>query len=188
MEEVQKTPLPPIHGLAPVRNQWRPPRHGRYKVNVDRAVFASIGCCGVGVVIRNGEGQIMGAMSKKISLPLGALEVESKAMEEGILLARDLGLMDIILESDAQTVVMAFAGSDPGPSSIQKVVEGAKLWLGSFNSWNATHVRRQSNMVAHLLAREAINVNDCVIWVEDTPSVIANQIHMDVISLDNCPK
>ena len=98
----------------------------------------------------------MGAISKKISLPLGALEVEAKAMEEGILLARDLGLMDIILESDAQTVVMVFAGSDPGPSSIQKVVEGAKLWLGSFNSWNANHVHRQTNMTAHLLAREAI--------------------------------
>lgn len=105
----------------------------------------------------------MGAMSKKISLPLGALEVEVKAMEEGILLARDLGLMDIVLESDAQAVVMAFAGSDLGPSSIQMVLEGAKLWLGSLNSWNATHVRRQSNVAAHLLAREAINVNDCVI-------------------------
>ena len=116
------------------------------------------------------------------------IEMEEKAMEGGILLARDLGLRDIDLESDAQTVVMAFARTDLCPSSIQKVVEGVKLWLDSFNSWSAPHVHRQSNMPAHLMAREAINTHDCVIWVEDTPIVIANQIHMDVILLDSCPK
>lgn len=118
-------------GMVSVCNQWRRSRQGRYKVNVDGAVFACVGCCGVGVVIRNEECLIMGAMSKKLSFPLGALKVEAMAIEEGIQLARDLGLRNIDIES---VVVLAIRGSDPSPCSIQKVVEGAKLGLTAFSS------------------------------------------------------
>lgn len=63
------------------------PNIGSYKVNVDDAIFKELGCYGNGVVIRDDKGQIMGAMNKKLDFPLGALEVEANAIEEGIMLA-----------------------------------------------------------------------------------------------------
>ena len=138
--EIQGTQQHCPRSIARVNNQWKPPQQGRYKVNVDGAVFASWGWCGVGVVIRNEDGLIIGAMSKKLPIPLRATKVEAKALEEGIQLAWDLGFRDIDLESDALVVVGAVVGYDPGPCLIQKVVEGAKLWLRAFRSWSCAHV------------------------------------------------
>lgn len=49
-------------------------------------------------------------MSKKLPLPLGALEVEALAMDEGLALARDLSLWEVELKSDSQMVVKAVTG------------------------------------------------------------------------------
>ncbi|XP_023915574.1 uncharacterized protein LOC112027137 [Quercus suber] len=98
---VQRNGTPP----APRIKQWTPPPRGKYKINTDAAVFQDLGCCGVGVVIRNDNGQMMGAMCKRVGFPLGALEAEAKALEAGLLFAWDLGLKDRVVESDSLSVI-----------------------------------------------------------------------------------
>lgn len=43
------------------RPNWHPPQQGRYKINVDGAVFAAQNAIGVGVLIRDEEGRVIGA-------------------------------------------------------------------------------------------------------------------------------
>ena len=160
---------------------------GKYKVNIDAVVFKEQGCCGVGVVIRNDKGQLMGAMSKRIEFPWGPLEAEAKAAEIGVGLAWDLGLKDREVEGDSLLVAQALKGSTPPALPILRIVEGVKWCLRNFSSWTIAHTRRINNVVAHLLARYAMNVFDCVIWVKDTPPIIETQILNDVISMDLGP-
>ena len=56
--------------------------------------------------------------------------MEVKAIEEGINLARDLGLWEVEIESDAQVLVKAITDAIPWPSFILKVVERIKVgWV-----------------------------------------------------------
>ena len=67
---------------------WTPPPPTRYKINVDGAVFAAQKSAGIGVIIKDSDGSVIGACSKKIHFALGAVEVEAKAVEFGLHLLR----------------------------------------------------------------------------------------------------
>ena len=63
-----------------------------YKVNVDGTVFLSQKQAGIGVIIRDSQGNFIVGLSKKLNTPLGAIEAEAKAFEEGIVFAGDVGI------------------------------------------------------------------------------------------------
>ena len=83
--------------------RWPPPL-GLCKINVDGALFPTKKLDGIGVVIRDQQDRLLAALCKKIRAQLGVLEVEAKAYEASVLLARQLGLNDGVLEGDSLTV------------------------------------------------------------------------------------
>lgn len=124
-----------------------PPDHGHsYKVNVD-AVFVHIQQASVG------EGKMTAAMSKMIHQPLRPLEIEAKAMEEGISFAWDVGIRGVVLECDSKIVSDALMGSCVPPVSISNILEGIKKKLLAFRSAQVSHVKQQGNKPANIFAK-----------------------------------
>ena len=141
------------------------------------------GQCGIGVVVRNDKGQIMGALSKTLWYPLEALVAEAKVAETGIIFSWELGLREIILEGDSQIVMNAIASQDPGPIQIQQLVTGIKSWVPKFRAWKTSFTHREGNKAAHLMAKHAKQIFECTIWVEDIPPIIISQVLNDISDL-----
>ena len=79
---VAQTNLEPIMQRAMT---WSPPPRSLFKINVDGAVDKAIGKEGVGVIVRDELGRVVAAMCRNLDAPLGAIEIESKAIEVGLL-------------------------------------------------------------------------------------------------------
>ena len=78
-----------------------------YKANVDGAVFLDLKVVGIGAVIKDENGSVVAALSRKIYASLGAVEAKAKAFEMGLQFAKDVGVRDLILEGDSLNVYRA---------------------------------------------------------------------------------
>ena len=162
---------------------WSPPQNGQFKINVDGAVFSEQKAVGVGVVIRDDKGRLEAALRRKISAPMGAVEAEAKAFEAGLLFTKDVRVRDVILDGDSLVVYNALCNFSPPPSSIASVVQGIIDISGDFRSVRYSHIRRQGNVPAHILAKHAFGIADYLAWIEEDPCCIMQALIHDVTSI-----
>ena len=153
------------------------------RANVDGAIFNALSTAGMGVLIRDDKGRVVGALSQNFHAPLGTLEAEAKAMEAAVLFARDLGVQDITFEGDSLQVCNFLAGSTVVPPAVANVLEGIRFHLQFFRSYAFSHVKRAGNKPAHLLAQHAKFVSSYELWVEETPSFLETVIASDASGL-----
>ena len=139
---------------------WKPLPRGMFKLNVDRAVFADQRAAGVDALIRDEEGNVIGALSKKISTPLKAVEIEAKAVEVGLQFAKDLSVQEFILEGDSLLVIKALKDLSPPPSSVAAIISSSLCVSQEFRQVVFSYIRRQGNRTAHLLAKYASGIDD----------------------------
>ena len=152
-----------------------------YKVNTDAAVFKNSKSVGIGVVVRDHEGSILAALSKRLPLPLGPLEAEAKAMEEAISFTIDIGLHEAIFETDSLALSRALIDMSTVPIIIENCIGGIHLKLQNFRQSHVQHVRREGNKPAHTLAHHAKGIDNFVTWIEETPSFIESFVTPDAL-------
>ena len=170
ISEFQAVQDPPIPSVCHSQTSWLPPRPSVYKANVNGAVFKNLSSAGMGVLIHDYKGQVVVALSQLFFAPLGPLEVEAKAMKATVIFARDVGIENIIFEGDCLQVYNYLHGTSKAPPAVANVLNGILFHLQSFRSFDFSHIRREGNKPAHILAQHAQFVSDFVAWVKETPS------------------
>lgn len=69
--------------------------------------------------------------------------------------------------------------SDP-PSSVAHVISGILGMYGACSWIDFSHIRRQGNKLAHLLAKYALGIDDYMTWMEKHPCLLEQALLYDV--------
>ncbi|KAL0011297.1 hypothetical protein SO802_006405 [Lithocarpus litseifolius] len=94
----------------------------------------------------------------------------------------NVGVPDVIFESDSKIVCDAVTGTE-SPSTINTLIEGIRLQLQDFQRARVSHVLRQGNRFAHLLAQYARHVVGYVTWIKETLYMVESTMTHDIMLL-----
>ncbi|KAK6117971.1 hypothetical protein DH2020_048286 [Rehmannia glutinosa] len=138
---------------------WCRPREGVFKINTDASVVKR-GGSNVGVVVRTHSGEAIKVLSQKYQQEFAIEIMEAIACREGLILAKELQLQHIEVETDCQQVVQAFHRKDLNLSYLGRVVDDIRTLCSSFLSCNLRYITRSANSMAHFAARFAFSKKD----------------------------
>lgn len=113
VQQINMAKIPKHTHQVEVQQQWQKPPKGWLKVNCDAALDVRNGRFGVGVLVRDHEGRVKAARSVTKSGFLEPTAAEALALFEGVRLCKDLGILNLIVEGDAQVVVNPIQVKDP---------------------------------------------------------------------------
>ena len=106
------------------------------------------------MVIRDSKGEVATALCRVLPGCFSVDETKALAIEAGIMLARELDLHQVIVESDSLSVVNRILANDFS-RGLGHIVHGISGFLEEFLSWQVRHLKRDLNRVAHELAHFA---------------------------------
>lgn len=124
-------------------SRWIPPTSPHLKVNFDMAVFSKQEAAGLGVVIRDCCGRVIGAMAEDILVPTCAEIVEALAYRRALTFARELNISDLVFEGDAKIIIKSLLARVVSHPEYGHVI--------TVRVYTFTHVKRLGNSIAHFL-------------------------------------
>ena len=151
---------------------------GMYKINVDGATSEDSRPSSIGVIIRDNRSVTIAAMCMSLPGQYTSLGIETIAIEKGVLLAKEIGLQEILLETDALTVAQSLAAGDKG-GCLDHFIQGISENLRSFTVWQINHLKRDCNKVAHELAQFAKRNGTNQVWKGVSPPMVQHLLQLD---------
>ena len=164
---------------------WQLPPPYVYKLNFDAIVFSGLERTWIGAIIRNDKGEVMAAI---FPLETPSSEVHHENSEEAELLVCrrslefvvDAGFTSLIIEGDNVNIIQAISSSLPNHSILGYVVDDIRHLIHGLYWARTNKIRRGGNTLAHVLAQFARNLDEDLIWIEDSPPPALAALFHDV--------
>jgi len=132
---------------------WENPDETWLKCNVDTAFHERNHITTFVSCIRNSRGQFIRAQTKWQQTNMTVLEGEAVALLEALHFADANRWDQVVFEFDSSTLVQALSSPGYGDSEFYAIVSIIIYQLYLHSNFEMKFVRRQTNMVAHTLAR-----------------------------------
>jgi ribonuclease HI len=130
---------------------------GRVTVNVDGGARGNPGPAAIGVVVRDGEGEVLEERGERIGRATNNV-AEYRALLRGIELAAAHGATELELIGDSELVVRQVEGRyKVKDATMRELHTEVKRALERFESWTIRHVRREKNAEADRLVNEVLD-------------------------------
>jgi ribonuclease HI len=138
---------------------------------------------GIGIVIRDQQGNVKAAQSSVRRGRLDPTTAETVAVVQTLRFCKEIGLAKIYLEGYAKNVVDALLSLEANWSKSGHIIAEAQLLLQDFIYWEIKYVSREANFAAHNLAKLAAILGLERQWMDEIPDFISEIIRGEQVSL-----
>ena len=158
--------------------KWTHPPEGVTAINCD-AAWSDENNGGLGVALRNHEGVCIGGAHGQAFLS-SVEAAEATAILLGVNVALDMGLKDVIVQSDSLSIITELNSSSSCKNwKITQIIDDIKWKKVFFNSITWDWIPREANQVADaaaLLGKRMMGLNR---WVNRPPSSLLSVLRND---------
>jgi len=151
------------------------------KLNVDSGFDRDLLEGSVGAIIRDYNGKFIAAANERVDICYDSFTAEALAVRFGLNLARTIGCSKIVINSDSMEVVEALSAGNSS-SVASAIIDDCYFMSSDFNHVIYDHCNRESNKVAHELAR-IVKFSLPSIWMDSAPDVLLPLLVNDVTIL-----
>ncbi|GAA0163308.1 hypothetical protein LIER_19206 [Lithospermum erythrorhizon] len=144
-----KTTREPRHTVegAPICHSagWQKPREGRLKINCDASFVKEQGRRAIRAIVRNENGEFVGAYFKTLPSVLQVIVAEAMAIREGLELATRQGHLDVELVEEIRTQERLL------DIKFQYIRRGVNNVADTIAHWNCGSGMKQHGFIFHLI-------------------------------------
>lgn len=155
--------------------EWQPPAHGQLKLNVDASLYSSNNFYSIGMVLRDESGDFIGGKTMKLPGKVSVLDAEAKGVQEAIKWLEELPLLNVVVECDSEMVVKAVNNGILYHMEVGHILEWCRLKFKYREDISLSHVKKQANRAAHLMARVPCLLNGCITF-SSPPSLLLENL------------
>ncbi|TXG52776.1 hypothetical protein EZV62_021945 [Acer yangbiense] len=162
--------------LLPTRNQvlgrWLPPVEKVYKANYAALVDRVGGWIGIGVVIRDSNGDVLTSYAQTLLVNLNSKSANLAAMLKNVHFSVDCGLAMCIFETNEALVMKWINESQCNFSKNGVLLDDIRSLSSNMRNVKFVHTSKKANGVAQILAKHALEISKNTFWMEDFLSCI----------------